>query len=66
MLDEEAERAYWKILNRMTPAEKLTAFHRLYWTARKLKAAGLQMEFPNMSDDEIEKKVKEAFLYAYD
>jgi hypothetical protein len=36
----------------------------LYWSARELKKAALKKESPDLSDEEIEIKVKEIFLYA--
>lgn len=61
-----ADEVYWQNLNQMTPAQKLEAFHNLYWTARELKAAGLRMQFPELPEEEIQKKVREIFLYASD
>ncbi len=55
---------YWKILRAMTPAQKLDAMQRIYNTARDLKAAGLRMQHPDWSDDQINAAVREAFLYA--
>lgn len=61
---QHSENAYQEILNRLTPAQKIQAFLDLYWTARKLKTSALKAQFPQCSDQEIESKVKEIFLYA--
>lgn len=53
-----------EILKKMNPAQKLDAAQRLYDTARKLKAAGLKMLHPDWSEDEIQRAVREIFLYA--
>jgi hypothetical protein len=48
----------------MTPEEKLKIALRLYYSARQLKAAALQHEHPHWTKKEIQKKVREIFLYA--
>ncbi len=55
---------YWKILRAMTPAQKLDAMQRIYNTARELKAAGLRMQHPDWTEDQIKAALREAFLYA--
>jgi hypothetical protein len=55
---------YSKILQAMTPAQKLDAMQRIYNTARELKAAGLRMHHPDWTGDQIEAALREAFLYA--
>jgi hypothetical protein len=52
-----------KILQRMTPAQKLRAAERLYWSARQLKAAWLRQQHPEWSDERIECEVRDAFLF---
>jgi len=53
-----------KIYQSMTPEEKLKIALRLYYSARQLKAAALHHEHPNWTKKEIQKKVREIFLYA--
>ena len=48
----------------MTPGKKLSLLRDLQVTARKLKAAGLRMQNPDMTEEEIRKRVREIFLYA--
>jgi len=55
---------YSKIMHAMTPAQKLDAMQRIYNTARELKAAGLRMQHPDWTEDQIEAALREAFLYA--
>jgi hypothetical protein len=55
---------YWQILRAMTPAQKLRAAQRLWESARQLKAAGLRMQHPDWTEEQIERAVREAFLYA--
>ena len=53
-----------KIYQSMTPEEKLKIALRLYYSAKQLKAAALHHEYPNLTKKEIQKKVREVFLYA--
>ena len=48
----------------MTPAQKLRAAERLYYSARELKAAALRAEHPDWSDEAIRKAVRKFFLCA--
>ncbi len=52
------------LLKKMTPGQKLRLALDLYNSARKLKAAGLRMQHKNWTEDQIQEKVKEIFLYA--
>jgi hypothetical protein len=60
MLHPEQKRIYQS----MTPEEKLKVAMDLYHFARELKAAGLRTQHPGWSENEINEKVKEIFLYA--
>jgi hypothetical protein len=60
MMDPEARR----ILRAMTPAQKLRAAERLYWSARQLKAAALRAQHPDWSEEKIQRTVREIFMYA--
>jgi hypothetical protein len=53
-----------KIYQSMTPEEKLKIALRLYYSARQLKAAALLQDHPNLTEQEVQKKVREIFLYA--
>jgi hypothetical protein len=53
-----------RILRAMSPAQKLMAAERLYYSARQLKAAALRAQHPEWSDATIHRVVREAFLYA--
>jgi hypothetical protein len=53
-----------KIFKNMSAEQKLKASFQLYFSGRSLKKAALKKQFPKLSDDEIEKKVTEIFLYA--
>jgi hypothetical protein len=64
--DPDAEAAVVAALRRMTPEEKLKAVINLYWTARRLKAAGVRLQHPEWTDAQVEAAVREAFLHARD
>jgi len=53
-----------RVLQATTPAQKLRAAERLYWSARQLKAAALRAEHPDWTDEAIRKAVREIFLCA--
>ncbi|MCC6486142.1 MAG: hypothetical protein IT364_01465 [Candidatus Hydrogenedentes bacterium] len=44
--------------------QKLDAMQRIYNTARDLKEAGLRMQHPDWTEDQIQAALREAFLYA--
>ena len=49
---------------KLTPEQKLTAALRLYHSAKELKIAALKKFNPELTDKEIEDKVKKIFLHA--
>ena len=53
-----------KILQAMSPAEKLKAAERLYHSAWQLKAAALRAEHPDWTEEAIRRAVRMIFLYA--
>ncbi len=53
-----------QILKTATPQKKIQLAMNLYHSAKKLKAAGLRQTHPEWSEEKIQKKVREIFLYA--
>jgi len=53
-----------RILQSLTPEEKLQLAIRLHQSARELKAAALRSQHPSWSQRQIEAAVRETFLYA--
>ncbi|MGB2643188.1 MAG: hypothetical protein WA853_03345 [Candidatus Acidiferrum sp.] len=53
-----------KVLQAMTPGQKLRAAERSYWSARQLKAAALRAEHPDWTEEAIQQAVRRIFLYA--
>ena len=53
-----------EILRKMTPADKLKAAMRLYWSARRLKAAAIRQQHPDWNEQQVLNAVTEAFVNA--
>ena len=53
-----------KVLQAMSPAQKLRAAERLYYSARQLKAAALRAQHPDWTGEAIRQTVRQIFLYA--
>ena len=50
----------------MTPAQKLAVALRLIHETRALKAAALRARHPEWTEEQIQRKVRDAFLFAAD
>lgn len=59
----EANDVYLRALRAMTPERKLRAVQDLYHTARALKAVGLRMQHPDWTDEQVERALRDIFLY---
>jgi hypothetical protein len=53
-----------RIFQSMSPEQKVKLVLGLYRSARKLKEAGLRAQHPDWSEEQIQQKVREIFLYA--
>jgi hypothetical protein len=53
-----------KSFQAMTPEKKLQLALDLYYSAKKLKAAGLQNQHPDWPVDAIRQKIRDIFMYA--
>ena len=63
MANRDANAVQVEILRRMTPIERLRIAERLYWSARRLKAAHLRALHPDWPAERVDNAVKEAFMY---
>lgn len=63
-MDERPSAEYLAALRRLSGAQRLRTAAALYWGARKLKAAALRDQHPDWTEEEVERRVKEIFLYA--
>ena len=64
LADEEPSPEQIAIFRTMSPGRKLKLAEQLYWTARKLKAAGLRSQHPDWSEEQIQDEVRKIFLHA--
>ena len=53
-----------RIYQSMTPEQKVNIVFDLYHAARQMKSAYLKKRHPDWTDEMIEQKVREIFLYA--
>ncbi len=63
-MDSDYTPEYVAVLRRMSGQEKLRAAAALYWGARRLKATRLRQQHPDWTEEQIQQRVKEIFLYA--
>ncbi len=50
-----------EIFRKMTGEQKLKLSMRLYWSARRLKAAGLRRQHPDWTEEQVQQGVTEIF-----
>jgi hypothetical protein len=62
--DEQPSPEQIEIYRRMTPERRLQIAEQLYWSARRLKAAGLRAQHPDWSEQQVEIEVRSIFLHA--
>jgi hypothetical protein len=62
--DEQASPKQIEILRAMSGERRLRLAERLYWSARKLKSAGLRAQHPDWSKDRLDAEVRRIFLDA--
>jgi len=53
-----------KIIQKMTPTQKIEASMMLYHSAKRCKAAWLRKLHPTWSEDQVNMAVREAFINA--
>ncbi|HRQ90604.1 MAG TPA: hypothetical protein PLA50_17555 [Bacteroidia bacterium] len=63
-MEKELTPEYIETLRRMSGRQKLRSAFQLYWAARKLKAARLREQYPQWSEEQVQQRVKEIFMYA--
>lgn len=58
------DEVYLKIVRSLSPAQKFKAAEEMWEAARELKAAVLRARHPDWTEQEIQRAVREALLYA--
>jgi len=62
--DEQPSPKQIEILRQMSGGRRLRLAEQLYWTARRIKAAGVRSQHPDWSDEQIKAEVRRIFLHA--
>jgi len=62
--DEQASPKQIEILRAMPGEHRLRLAEHLYWSARKLKVAGLRAQHPDWSEEQLNAEVRRIFLHA--
>jgi hypothetical protein len=53
-----------RIFRAMAPARKLELAAEFYFAARHLKSQAVKLQHPDWTDEQVQRKVREMFLYA--
>jgi hypothetical protein len=62
--DEQASPEQIAALRAISGEKKLQLAEQLYWTARKMKAAGLGAQHPEWTEEQVNEQVRQIFLHA--
>ena len=62
--DETSSPEQIEIFRAMTGARRLQLAEQLYWSARKLKLAGLRAQHPDWTIEQLNAEVRRVFLHA--
>ena len=64
LLDEQTHPAQIAALRAMTGARRLHLSEQLYWSARKMKTAGLRSQHPDWPEQRLDDEVRRIFSHA--
>jgi hypothetical protein len=64
LTDEQPGPAQIEVLRAMSGQDRLKVAGRLYWSARKMKAAGLRAQHPDWPESQLEAEVRRIFANA--
>ena len=64
LADEQPSAEQLEILRAMSGGQRLRIAENLYWSARKMKAAGLRALHPDWPEERIQEEVREIFSNA--
>jgi Rv0078B-related antitoxin len=62
--DEQASPEQIAALRAVPGEKKLRLAEQLYWSARKMKAAGLRAQHPEWTEEQVSEQVRQIFLHA--
>ena len=66
LADEQASPEQIAIYRGMSGQQRLKIAEELYWTARRLKAAGVRHQHPDWPEEKVMAEVNRIFLHAAD
>jgi hypothetical protein len=64
LADEKSSPEQIEAFRAMTGEQRLRLAEQLYWTARKLKLAGLRAQHPDWTEEQLNAEVRRIFLHA--
>jgi hypothetical protein len=64
LTDEEPGPEQIEVLRAMSGQDRLKVAGRLYWSARKMKAAGVRAHHPDWPESQVEAEVRRIFANA--
>jgi hypothetical protein len=64
LADEQTSPEQFAIYRRMTPGRRLAVAEKLYWTARRMKAAWLRSQYPDWPEEKVLHEVTRIFSNA--
>lgn len=64
MADKQSSPEQTAIFRAMTGQQKLRLAEQLYWSARKLKLAGLRVQHPDCTEEQVNAEVRRVLLHA--
>jgi hypothetical protein len=64
LADEKSSPEQIEIFRAMTGERRLQLAEQLYWSARKLKLAGLRAQHPDWTGEQLNAEVRRSFLHA--
>jgi hypothetical protein len=62
--DEQSSPEQIEIFRAMTGERRLQLAEQLYWSARRLKLAGLRAQHPDWTEEQLNAEVRRIFLHA--
>jgi hypothetical protein len=64
LADEQTSPEQFALLRKMSGERRLQLAERMFWEARKLKAAGVRFQHPDWTEDKVIAEVNRIFLHA--
>jgi hypothetical protein len=62
LADEQTSPEQFAILRKMSGQQRLQIAEEMFWSARKLKAAGIRHQHPDWTEEQVQAEVRRIFL----